>query len=127
MNLSNFGNKLKISRNKNAKEKEIFTNIVSTLEQCWLRTNFIQTQLGVDFYNYEEHYFTIIEDLIYLKYGETAGSLVLWYVYDRYDKEGNLQTIEVTFNNKPKKEYKLKTPGDLWNLVEKIVKETNKL
>ena len=122
MNISNFGNKLKINLNNKSEEKEMFTNIVSTLEQCWLRTNLLQSQVGVDFYNYEQHYFTMIEDLLYLKYGDAASSVILWYVYDRYDKNGNLLTIEVTIKDKPKKEYKLKTLLDLWNLVDKIIK-----
>lgn len=125
MNINNFGNKLKINLNNKSEEKEMFTNIVSTLEQCWLRTNIIHTQLGVDFYNYEQHYFTMIEDLLYLKYGETISTLILWYVYDRYDQNGDLLAIDVKIGDKPKKQYLLKTPLDLWNLVEKILK-TNK-
>jgi hypothetical protein len=125
MNINNFGNKLKLNRNTDSQEKEIFINTIETLEQCWIRTNFLQAQLGVDFYNYEQHYFTMIEDLIYLKYGDAVGNLILWYVYDRFDKNGNLLAIEVTFDSKPKKEYKLKSTLDLWNLIEKILK-TNK-
>jgi hypothetical protein len=125
MNISNFGNKLKINLNNKSEEKEMFMSIISTLEQCWLRTNIIHTQLGVDFYNYEQHYFTMIEDLLYLKYGETISTLVLWYVYDRYDQDGNLLALDVKIGDKPKKQYLLKTPLDLWNLVEKILK-TNK-
>ena len=125
MNINNFGNKLKINLNNKSEEKEMFISIVSTLEQCWLRTNIIHTQLGVDFYNYEQHYFTMIEDLLYLKYGETISTLVLWYVYDRYDQDGDLLAIDVKIGDKPKKQYLLKTPLDLWILVEKILK-TNK-
>jgi hypothetical protein len=125
MNINNFGNKLKINLNNKSEEKEMFISIVSTLEQCWLRTNIIHTQLGVDFYNYEQHYFTMIEDLLYLKYGETVSTLVLWYVYDRYDQDGDLLAIDVKIGDKPKKQYLLKTPLDLWILVEKILK-TNK-
>lgn len=125
MNINNFGNKLKINLNNKSEEKEMFISVVSTLEQCWLRTNIIHTQLGVDFYNYEQHYFTMIEDLLYLKYGETVSTLVLWYVYDRYDQDGDLLAIDVKIGDKPKKQYLLKTPLDLWILVEKILK-TNK-
>jgi hypothetical protein len=125
MNINNFGNKLKINLNNKSEEKEMFMSVISTLEQCWLRTNIIHTQLGVDFYNYEQHYFTMIEDLLYLKYGETISTLVLWYVYDRYDQDGELLAIDVKIGDKPKKQYLLKTPLELWNLVEKILK-TNK-
>jgi hypothetical protein len=122
MNISNFGSKLKINLNNKAEEKEMFVSIISTLEQCWVRTNVLQSQLGVDFFNYEQHYFTMIEDLLYLKYGDPISSLILWYVYDRFDKNGKLLTIEISINNKPKKEYKLETILDLWKLVDKIIK-----
>jgi hypothetical protein len=48
--------------------------------------------------------------------------LILWYVYDRFDSEGNLQKLEVTIPGKDKKIYTLKTALDLWNLIDKINK-----
>jgi hypothetical protein len=76
----------------------------------------------IDFYNYEESYYNIIEDLIYLKYGDEVGALILWYVYDRFDSEGNLQKLEVTIPGKTKKIFTLKSALDLWDLIEKINK-----
>jgi hypothetical protein len=125
MNLSNFGSKLKISRNLESQEKDIFIGMITTFEQSWIRTNTLYDQLGIDFYNYEENYYNVIEDLIYLKYGDDLGSLILWFVYDRYDLEGNLQSIEITFPGKKPKMVKLKTAEDLWNLIEKINKAEN--
>jgi hypothetical protein len=122
MNLNNFGDRLKISRNKQSQEKDVFVEFVNMLDECWTRTNFLHEHLKIDFYNYEESYYSIIEDLIYLKYGEEVGALVLWYVYDRFDSDGDLQKLEVTISGKTKKVYTLKTALDLWNLIEKINK-----
>jgi hypothetical protein len=122
MNLNNFGDRLKISRNKQSQEKDVFVEFVNMLDECWTRTNFLHEHLKIDFYNYEESYYSIIEDLIYLKYGEEVGALVLWYVYDRFDSDGDLQKLEVTIPGKTKKVYTLKTALDLWNLIEKINK-----
>ena len=122
MNLNNFGNRLKISRNKQSQEKDVFVEFVNMLDECWTRTNFLHEHLKIDFYNYEESYYNIIEDLIYLKYGEEVGALVLWYVYDRFDSDGDLQKLEVTILGKTKKVYTLKTALDLWNLIDKINK-----
>jgi len=122
MNLNNFGDRLKISRNKQSQEKDVFIEFVNMLDECWTRTNFLHEHLKIDFYNYEESYYSIIEDLIYLKYGEEVGALVLWYVYDRFDSDGDLQKLEVTISGKTKKVYTLKTALDLWNLIEKINK-----
>lgn len=122
MNINNFGSKLKISRNKKSQEKEIFMDIVSNLEQCWIRTNFLHEHLKLDFYSYEETYYKIIEDLILVKYGETISSLILWYVYDRFDSDGKLLGLDITFPNKQPKTYYLKNCSDLWELIQKINK-----
>jgi hypothetical protein len=82
--------------------------------------------LQVDFWNYEEHFYHIIEDLIYLHFEEWKAELILWYVYDRIDAEGNILDLEITPEDKPAKKYKLKTPEDLWKIIEKIDKIENK-
>jgi hypothetical protein len=122
MNINNFGDKLRISRNKKSQEKEIFIDTINSLEQCWIRTNFLHEHLKLDFYSYEEQYYRIIEDLIFVKYGETIGKLILWYVYDRFDADGKVLGIEVSFQDKPAKTFYLKTPSDLWDIIEKINK-----
>jgi hypothetical protein len=122
MNISNFGDKLRISRNKKSQEKEVFINLVDTLEQCWIRTNFLHENLKLDFYSYEENYYRIIEDLIFLKYGETIGKLILWFVYDRFDADGKILGVDVSFQDKPTKTFYLKNSSELWDLIEKINK-----
>lgn len=122
MNINNFGDKLRISRNKKSQEKEIFIDIINSLEQCWIRTNFLHEHLKLDFYSYEEQYYRIIEDLIFVKYGETVGKLILWFVYDRFDASGKILGVEVSFPNKPAKTYYLKSTSDLWELIQKINK-----
>jgi hypothetical protein len=122
MNINNFGNKLRISRNRKSQEKEIFVDIVDSLEQCWIRTNFLHDNLRLDFYSYEEPYYGIIEDLILLKYDEHISKLILWYVYDRFDVDGKLLGIDVSFPNKPLKTYYLKSSSELFDLIQKINK-----
>jgi hypothetical protein len=122
MNLNNFGNRLKINRNKQTQEKYVFIELINMLDECWAKTNFLHDHLKIDFYNYEESYYNIIENLIYLKYGDEVGALILWYVYDRFDSDGELQKLEVTIPGRTKKIYTLKSASDLWVLIEKINK-----
>jgi hypothetical protein len=129
MNLNNFGNKLRItdsSKNAENREKQIFIKLVTELDNCWIRTSFLHTQLQVDFWNYEEHFYHIIEDLIYLHFEEWKADLILWFVYDRIDSEGNILDLEITPEGKSPKKYKLKTAEDLWKIIEKIDKIENK-
>jgi hypothetical protein len=125
MSLNNFG-KLKIAkRNRKSNEKETFIETVLLLEHCWLKTNFLHEEVKIDLWNYEENYYKIIENLIFMKYHESIANLILWYVYDRFDADGKILGIEVTLAGKEPKTYILKTPNDLWNMVEKINKTIN--
>jgi len=126
MNLNNFGSKLKFSKNGKSEEKEIFIEAVVLLEHCWSRTNVMHEELGIDLWSYEETYYKIIENLMFLKYSESIANLVLWYVYDRFDADGKLLGLNVTIPGKEPKLYMVKTPSDLWNLIEKINKANNK-
>jgi len=122
MSLNNFG-KLKISkRNRLTNEKEMFIETVILLEHCWLRTNFLHEEVKIDLWNYEENYYRIIENLIFMQYSEEVANLILWYVYDRFDADGKILGLDITFPGKEPKRFILKTPTDLWNLVEKINK-----
>jgi hypothetical protein len=126
MNLNNFGSKLRFSKSGKSEEKEIFIETVVLLEHCWTRTNVMHEELGIDLWSYEETYYKIIENLMFLKYSESIANLVLWYVYDRFDADGKLLGLNVTIPGKEPKLYMVKTPLDLWNLIEKINKANNK-
>ena len=125
MSLNNFG-RLKISKRDKSNEKELFTETVILLEHCWLKTNFLHEEVKIDLWNYEESYYKVIENLIFMKYSEDIANLILWYVYDRFDADGKILGIDVTFPGKESKRFILKSPTDLWNLVEKINKSNNK-
>lgn len=126
MNLSNFGSKLKFSKSGKSEEKEIFIETVVLLEHCWNRTNIMHEELGIDLWSYEETYYKMIENLIFLKYSESIANLILWYVYDRFDADGKLLGLNITLPGKQPKLHMVKTPSDLWNLIEKINKANNK-
>lgn len=126
MNLNNFGSKLRFSKSGKSEEKEIFIETVVLLEHCWSRTNVMHEELGIDLWSYEETYYKVIENLIFLKYSESIANLILWYVYDRFDADGKLLGLNVTLPGKQPKLHMVKTPSDLWNLIEKINKANNK-
>jgi hypothetical protein len=125
MSLSNFG-KLKINKRNKSNGKDTFIETVILLEHCWLRTNFLHEEVKIDLWNYEENYYKIIENLIFMQYSEEVANLILWYVYDRFDADGKILGLDITFPSKEPKRFILKTPTDLWNLVEKINKSNSK-
>jgi hypothetical protein len=125
MSLSNFG-KLKINKRDRSQSKDTFVETVLLLEHCWIRTNFLHEEVKMDLWSYEETYYKVIENLIFMQYPEDIANLILWYVYDRFDADGKILGLDITFPGKQPKRFILKTPVDLWNLIEKINKSNSK-
>jgi hypothetical protein len=122
MDLSNFGKKFNIKKNtKNEKtytEVDIFTNIVSTLEKCWAKSNNVYNIFRVNLLEYEEDYFQVIENLLLIKYGDWKTEIILWYIYGRKDIKGNPQPLILQTDNEEPIPVMLTTPLELWKFLE---------
>jgi len=128
-NLSNFGSKLKFKVRKEKKElteKELFVDFINHLYVCWLKTNQLYGMFGISLLEYEEYYYKVIEDLILLKYGFSKTEIILWYVFERTDLEGNIYPLLFQDENTTEEqELILKTPEDLWNFFQMLDNKPN--
>lgn len=121
-----FGKNINVKkRNNELTEKDMFFNITQLIDDCWKRSNFVEGEINLGISSYEEPFYIIIENLIYLHYGEWKGDIVLWWLFERLDDEGELLPIEVTFNSENQEESKteehlIETPEQLWDLLKKI-------
>jgi len=123
-----FGKNINIKRrNDEPSEKEIFLDIIQIVDDCWKRTQFMENDVLIDMSSYEESFYLVIENLIFLHYGEWKGHMILWWLFERFDEEGELLPIEVTFHankeNTEPEEHLVENPEQLWDLLKKI--ETN--
>lgn len=112
-------------RNTEPTEKEIFLDIIQTLDECWKRSNFVEGEINLGISLYEEPFYIIIENLIYLYYGEWKGDTILWWIFERLNEEGELLPIEITINLENQEESKteehlIENPEQLWDLLKKI-------
>ena len=112
-------------RNTEPTEKEIFLDIIQTLDECWKRSNFVEGEINLGISLYEEPFYIIIENLIYLYYGEWKGDTILWWIFERLNEEGELLPIEITINPENQEEskteeYLIENPEQLWGLLKKI-------
>jgi len=125
--LSPFGHKLKFQENpksKLKKKKELFIGLIQSYENCWFRSNALYNDFGINLIEYEEEFFIMLENLIYLHFGETKGQIILWYIYDRVDIEtgesGNIiLENEDEHGNKSIIEYKVENAEQLWEFLNK--------
>jgi hypothetical protein len=117
-----FGKHLHIKpRTKNPTEKDLFIELIGLLDECWTRSNVIEGQFGLGITNYEEPFYIVAENLIYMHYGEWQGDITLWWLFERLDEDGSLLPINLNDHNKEiEEEVFIETAEELWDFIKKI-------
>ncbi len=95
---------------------ELFVNIITQIELASNRSALTRAELGIDMTEYDEIFFQIIDNLIFLAFGSKAGMLISSYCYDRLDNNGY-----ITFTNEQGQEIEISNPEILWNEVKKLL------
>ena len=88
--------------------------------QTWTKAKRAIYEELVALLEYEEGYYQIIEDLMLLKYGLWKTELILWYVFGRKDKDGEIHPLTIKIKEKDDEDVYLKSSLDLWNLLEQL-------
>ena len=122
IDLQNFGEHLKfIKDNQTISEKDTFIDIVNIFDKCNKRTGLLEQEFNVDLETYENPFFLLIENLLAMAYGENEAEIILWWVYDRFDEEGNLLSIKLNFEDEGiEEDVMVETAEELWDLLEKL-------
>ena len=120
--MKNFGKNVNIkSKKKKAiSEKETLIDIILLLDECFARSSLLE-QNNLNIMNYEESFYVMIENLLYLKYGENKTDIILWWVYDRFDEEGEVKPIKILSNEDGgEKEIMIQTAEQLYEFLKQI-------
>jgi hypothetical protein len=142
MKMGNFGKNLNIKlRETNSKKqsaKSKFVDIVRIFDELDKRSLEIES-FGIDLTNYEDAHFTLIEHLIFELYNDFRTQMIMWYVYERMDEEGNLLPLLVTDENEDEsddegeddedeegEEVYIETPEQLYDFIRKLEKLSKK-
>jgi hypothetical protein len=117
-----FGKHLNIkSRTKNPTDKDLFVEVVGLVNECWIRSSVIEGEFGLGISNYEEPLYLIIENLIYMHYGEWKGDITLWWLFERFDEDGSVLPINLNDHIKEtEEEIFIETVEELWEFIKKI-------
>lgn len=101
-------------RSSSDKKREIFFNLIMNLEELIVRQNIMYSDLNLDFSNYDEKFFTVIDTLLYLNYDQACTDVIAFYLYDRVNpNDGSINPMIVNDTE----EVYLNNPYDLWNLL----------
>ena len=96
--------------------KKIFIEVLEELKLIEERRDFMEEEIGMDMTQYEDQFFSVIENLFKLAFNKQQLGLIQLYLYQLVpDKEwdGTI-TIELS---KEEKVVNFKTPEDVWNTI----------
>ena len=100
-------------RSNSDKKREMFYNLMNSIEELNVRQNLMYADLNLDFSNYDEKFFTVIDALLFMHFGKDCMEVLSFYLYERVNADGTLNAIlddndqEIILNN----------PYELWNLL----------
>jgi hypothetical protein len=131
LNLNNFGKNLKLNKRdkklKEISEDKMFIETIGILETCWNKSNKMYELFGVNILEYEESYYQVIENFIFLKYGNWKTELIMWYIFGRVDNEGKIHPLTVSFKDEDtEEEVLIKNASELWQFMIRLEKNKNK-
>ena len=103
--------------------RELFKTVLTGLAHINGRSLGLKHDYHIDFIEYDETFFSVIEALLDLQFNRQQKSIIEWYLYDKILPTG--ETLILT-NQKTGEEIPTETPDDIWDLVQKYEKEDNK-
>lgn len=103
--------------------RESFEKIILLLDEVQTRGVLLHADLGLDYSNYDEKFYEIIDRLFTMHFGKEAAEIVFFYTYERLNSDGSINEL-VDENNQT---VVLNTPTDLWYLVNHIKDKTKKI
>lgn len=112
------GTKINLEPLKETKgsDKENFMAFIEAFEYTIAAEDDIYEMFNIDITSITTPHYMLIESLLLQLYPNQIAELILWYIYDRKDEEGNINAIEDENGNL----YILKNSKDLWNFIQKF-------
>lgn len=103
--------------------RESFEKIILLMDQIQTRGVLLQADLGLDYSNYDEKFYEIIDRLFQIHFGREAAEIIFFYAYERLNPDGSVNEL-IDENNQA---IILNNPTDLWYLVNHIKNKTKKI
>ncbi len=131
MDIKKYGSYLKIEESPETRldrEKEMFMDIIDSLIEMSIKEQILVEQFKVDLTQYVDDHYVIIESLIYMKFGPVKGRVILWYIYERIDSDGNIGKLTINDDDKKTSEsFILNNSEELWTFLQNLKNNEEKL
>lgn len=106
-----------LKRRKKTEEdinREYFEKTILLLEEIEVRSVLLEEEFGLGLHKYEDKFYSIIDNLLFLYLGKDALELVDFYLFGRFNPDGSENHITDEHGNI----VPLQNPTDLWNVIQ---------
>lgn len=94
-------------------EELVFKSFIDKLENSYKIENEVFESSGIDLTKVTEGLWFVLENTLKMLYGEVAGDIIIWYLYDRFNPDGSIVPLEDSSG----KQFILKDSNDLWSYI----------
>jgi hypothetical protein len=103
-------------RSDSDKKMELFVSLIMQMEEILIRSQIMNVDLQLDFYNYDEKFMRIIDGLFYISFGNQGADLISYYLYERLNEDGTIKPLI----GKNGTEIIIENPYQLWDIISTI-------
>jgi hypothetical protein len=107
----------KKKRDQALKKKALFISLITQYENSLNKSVKLQTEFAIDLFDYEGPYFEVIDKLMLLMWGGDVYEIITYYLYERLNLDGSLNSIIETNEEGIETEVFLKTSEELYNYL----------
>ena len=97
-------------------KRKLFSTTLNNLAYLNARTIGLKHDFKIDFAEYDETFFQIIESLMKLSFTKEQRSIINWWLYDKFLPDGNILILN---SEDTGEEIPTETPDDIWELIQK--------
>ena len=97
--------------------RNLFCTMLNEIQFVNARAVGMKHDFNVDFTEYDESFFRVIESLMKLHFTEKQRSMINWWLYDKFLPSGDVLILN---DNETHEEIPTETPEDIWDLLQEL-------
>lgn len=114
------GYRIKIKEpSRETMNKKLFVEVLAQLKEIEDRRDFMESEIGMDMTQYEDQFFSVIENLMKMHFSKEQLALIQLYLYQLVPEEDWDGTITIEVGKKEEK-VNFQKPEDVWNVISRF-------
>ena len=98
------------------KKRELFNKLIVGLTHINSRSIGLKHDYKIDFIEYDDMFFVVIDSLMKLHFNKDQRSIIEWFAYEKFLPSGDMLVLNDAESGD---EIPTDTPDDIWELIQK--------